>query len=165
MSAADAGATASGEAGGALVAGRMTGVADVTPAVAGFIALEVLERRCSAGGQRAMVAMTRIEAVVDVSIESAWSVEPGTGADEDSAEEPVRTVVAVGRAVVGREVEVAVGAVRLGPYVDADGDLAAGGKTAQKRNGKSCEDERFPAVHGVPPKYLAKHIAPSLTVP
>jgi hypothetical protein len=69
------------------------------------------------------IAEVRIIVVVDVAMESDWAMEPGAGTEEDAAGEPLRAVVAEGGALVGRVVEVAVGASGLSSDMDVDADL------------------------------------------
>src|ERR1700678_571532 len=83
--------------------------------VAHFVAFEVfdvvdgLDGVLAAGGNGAGVSVVRMEMIIDVAVETFGTVEPGTDADEDAAGEPLRSVVAVGGAVVGLDVVVAVG--------------------------------------------------------
>ncbi len=118
-----------------LIARGVVGLTDVSTAIARFIALEVIERLRSAVRQRAMVAVTRIVAIVDVAVEAGVPVEPGAGADEDPAVEPVGTVVAVGGAVIGGVIEVAVGAIGRGSNRDGDLGGRVGGNGAEERGG------------------------------
>ena len=74
----------------------MTGIADVALSVPCLVRVEVVERRLAAAWQRAMIAITRIEAVIDVAIEATMTVEPGAGSYEDTASEPIQ----IGRAHV-----------------------------------------------------------------
>jgi hypothetical protein len=108
-----------------LAAWVVASVADMTVSVTRFVAVEVVEGLGSALGHGAVVAVTGVVAIIDVAIEAVGAVEPRAGADEEAAVKPVGTVVPVGGAVVGRVVEVAVGAYGRGS--DADGDLRGGG--------------------------------------
>jgi hypothetical protein len=101
--------------------------AGVAAAVAGFVAFEVLGRSgmlgrgtFAAGGKSAFIAVIGMEMVVYLTMKVGRAVEPPPCADEDAAGEPLRTVVAVGSAVVGSDIVVAVGAGRLGADLDAD---------------------------------------------
>jgi hypothetical protein len=73
------------------------------------------------------------------------ATEPGAGTDEDAAREPVRAVVSVGRAGVGRVVVVTVGAGRraipvpVGGYADADRDLCVGVCCGDKKDREYSE--------------------------
>jgi hypothetical protein len=146
MAFATAGVSAALESAAVFVDGTMTGIAYVALAIAGFVALEVAEGAVAAIRHGAGVAMMGIVAVVDVSVEAAGTVEPRTCANEQAAVEPVGTVVAVGRAVVGSVVVVAIGA--LGRYADADGDLAgrSGGRQGEPEGG-DAEGENFAVQH------------------
>ena len=94
-------------------------------AVAGLIGLEVIERSGAARGHRAVVAVVRVVAVIDVAVEAVWAVEPWAGTDEDATEEPVRAVVTVRSAVVRWIVEVAVRTDWRGTDIHPDCDLRA----------------------------------------
>jgi hypothetical protein len=106
----------------------------VAMAVAHFVAVEVLHvvdvilGTCgfATGRVGAVISVLGMEVVVDVAVEVVGTVEPGTCADEGAAGEPLGTVVAVGSAVVGGDVIVAVGAYRGGPDVDSDLSLGCG---------------------------------------
>jgi hypothetical protein len=80
----------------------------------------------------AMIAMVGVVMGVDVPMEVRGAVEPGACSDEDSAGEPLRAVVAVRGAVIGRSFIVAVRA--CGSYADAYADLGVGW-------GRSCDKE------------------------
>ena len=121
-----------------LVACIVVGLPDVALAVARFVALEVIEGLCAAIRERSAVAVVGIVAVIDVAVEAMVTVEPRAGADEDATVEPVGTVVAVGGAVVGGVVEIAVGAVGWGS--DADGDLSGGDGGAAHRSAAAKVD-------------------------
>ena len=112
----------------AVFVGRlMPGISYMTLAVARLISLEVGEWRRSAGGHGAVVAVVRVVAVIYVAIEATRTVEPGAGADEETAGEPVGAVVAVGSAVIGGVVEIPVRADRGWPSdADAYADLRRG---------------------------------------
>jgi hypothetical protein len=142
-----AGVTAAYEAARVFAARIMSCVADVALTVAGFIPLEVLEGLSAVIGEGAVVAVTGVIAVIHVPVEAVRAVEPGTGAEEDAADEPVGPIVAVGRAVIGCVVVVAIGADRRS--ADADGDLGwgSGGEAAEQGSGSSGESKRFEDRH------------------
>jgi hypothetical protein len=121
--AAMAAATTSVSGEGVLIARFVAGIAYMALAIARFVSLEVVEPLRSTPRQRSSVAIVRVIAVVDVAVKAARAVVPGTGSEKDSADKPVGTIVAVGRTVVGRVVEVAVGASGLRPDTNANGDL------------------------------------------
>jgi hypothetical protein len=98
-------------------------IADMSASVPRLVTLEVIKRPCPTLRHRSVVAVVRIVAVVHMAIEAARSVEPWTGSNEDSPRKPVRPIVAVGRAVIGSVVKVAVWAHRGCPNVDPDGNL------------------------------------------
>jgi len=129
-------AAVSGE--GMFAASIVTGVAYVSLAIARFISLEVVETLRAALGEWAVVTVARVKAVVDVAVEAVRSVEPRTSTKEDAANKPVGAVVAIGGAIVGSVVEVAVGAYRWHSNVDADGNLGRPQRrTAEQGNCKS----------------------------
>ena len=103
------------ESGAAFATRAMIGIAYVALSVTSFVSLEMVEWLRPALGHRAVVAIMGIIAVVDVTVEAMRAVKPGAGSDEDSAAEPIRPVVAVGRAVVGGVVVVPVGTNRSCP--------------------------------------------------
>jgi hypothetical protein len=149
-----AGATASSSAHAreAAAAFRGRGVgrgAYVALSIAGFVRLEVGERLRPAIRQRAAVTVARVVAVVDVAVEAARAMEPGSRADEDAADEPVGAVVAIGSAVIRRVIEVTVGAYWR--YSDADHNLGGGnGYGRQQRcSGDGNDNERFEKAHEV----------------
>jgi hypothetical protein len=114
------GATAAGKARAALCRGGMAGISNMAVTVAGFVAVEVLERGRAALRKRTVVAVVRVEAVIYVAVKAVRTVEPGAGTEKDATDEPVRSVVAVGRAVIRRVVEVTIGADGGRAKVDAD---------------------------------------------
>ena len=78
----------------------------------------------AAHGEGPAISEVRIIVVVDVSVESNRSAEPGTRAIKYAPAEPFRAVVAEGCALVRRVVEVAVRADRR--HADVDADLNGG---------------------------------------
>ena len=68
----------------------------------------------------AAVSVMRIEVMVDVATKAHWAAEPRAGAIEHATGEPLRTVVAEGRALIGGVVEIAIGAHRRDSNADAD---------------------------------------------
>jgi hypothetical protein len=58
----------------------------------------------------AMPAIVTIIVIIDVSPEMGRAAIPGPSADKDSAGKPLRSVVAIRRAIVGWIVEIAIGA-------------------------------------------------------
>ncbi len=100
------------------------GSAYVAMFVVCFVCLEMIELLRSAWGQRAMIPMTRIVAVVDMAVKAVGTVIPGPSPKKHSAREPVWPVVTVGRAVIGSVVKVTVGTDRRD--TDADRHLGWG---------------------------------------
>jgi hypothetical protein len=114
--------------------------------IAGFVGLEVVEGLGTALRHWTCVSVAWIVAIVDVTVEAAVAVVPGTGTDEDSAGEPVGTVVAVRGAGVWGVVKVPVGA--YGRRSDADGDLSGCyGDTAHESNCEGRKSQRLAYRH------------------
>ena len=105
---------------GVLATRIMAGVAFVALSIPRFVAVEVVELRLAPSRQRSIVAVMRVKPVVHVPIESVRSVEPGTGSKKHPAIKPIRPIVAIGGAVIGRIVEVPIRAHRSHPNADAD---------------------------------------------
>ena len=127
----------------------MTGIADVALAVARFIAVEVIEGAVAASREWSVIAVVRIVAVIHVAVEAVGPMEPGSSADEDTAVEPVRPVIAIRSTVIRRVVEITVRAGRRN--ADTDRDLRGGRFRRDKHC--SCEggySEWFPERHDVP---------------
>jgi hypothetical protein len=121
---------------GVFAASIMASVAYVALPVPRLVAVEVVELLLTAPWQRSVVAVTRVKAVVDVAVKAGTSVEPGTSSDEQPAGKPIGPIVAVGRAVIGYVVEVAVGA--RWRHSNADGNLRRPqGCTTEKRKGEN----------------------------
>jgi hypothetical protein len=101
----------------------VSGIAYVALSISRLVGVEVVELALSALRQRPAVSVVRIEAVIDVAIEAAMSVEPGAGSDKHSANKPVGPVVPVGGALVWGIIEVSVGAYGRWSNIHADGNL------------------------------------------
>jgi hypothetical protein len=119
--------SAAGEARRMLSSGRVSRVAYMTLAVARLIGLKVVERNGAAFRHRTVVAVVWVVAVIYVAVEAVRAMEPWAGTDEDTTGEPVRAVVAIGGAVVGRIVVVAIRADWGRAEVYTDGDLRGSG--------------------------------------
>jgi hypothetical protein len=144
--AATAGVTTALESGGMFVGRFVAGVTYVALWVAGFVRLEVVEGLGSTLGHWTCISVARVIAVVDVAVETAVAVIPGAGTEEDSAGEPVGTIVAVRGAGVWGVVKVAVGA--YGGGSNADGDLSGcHGDTAHESNCEGRESQRLAYRH------------------
>ena len=94
--------------------------ADVTASVAHFVAFEVLNLIemfirigfFATGWLWAVIAVLGMETVIYVAVEACSAMKPRASANEDAAGKPFWAVVAVGRAVVRRDIIVAVGTFR-----------------------------------------------------
>ena len=69
-----------------------------------------------ARGDVTVIAVVRIEVIIDVALEVGGPVKPGSGTDEDTPREPFGTIVAVGSALIGSVIVVAIGADRSYSY-------------------------------------------------
>jgi len=85
--------------------------------IAHFVSLEVgnlIEtlarfRFVSAGWPRAVVPVLGMEAVIYVAVKALRTMEPGASANEDAASKPLWAVIAIGSAIVGCDIVVAIG--------------------------------------------------------
>ncbi len=118
-------------AGAVFAAAFMAGMSHVALPVARLIRMEVIERLFPALGNRSVVTMMRVIAIVDVAIKAVTAMKPGTGSDEQTAIEPVWPIVAVGRATVRGVVEITVGTVRGHSDVDANLSWGRGNRGRQ----------------------------------
>ncbi len=109
----------------------MAGISRMTPPVSSLVGMEVIERLFAALWHRSAVTLTRIIPVVHMAVESARAAEPWARADEQSAAEPIRAIVAIGRTTVGGIVEVAVGTVGSHSDVNANLSLSLGSGSRQ----------------------------------
>jgi hypothetical protein len=101
-------ATTASESGCVLPAAVMTGVSYMALAISRLVRVEVVERRLAALRSWSCITMMGIVPVIDVAIKAAPAVEPRASSNEEPAREPVRTIIAVRCARVGRIVEVSV---------------------------------------------------------
>ena len=108
------GMTAAMESCAVFPAAVMASIAGVTTAVASFVGVEVFKRSLTVSGDRPSITVAWIPAVIYVTVKTRMSMEPRSGADENAADEPVGSVVAIGSAIVRGVVEVTVGTYRWG---------------------------------------------------
>src|ERR1700757_4975603 len=92
----------------------------VPASIAHFVSVEMIKGLLTTFRMWTSVAMLRIEAVVNVTVEVVRTVEPRAGSDEYASAEPLGPVVPVRGAVVWRIVVVAIRARRFGADVDRD---------------------------------------------
>ena len=105
---------------GVFMPGIVTGIAHVALPVPCFVSMEVVEWLGTMFGQRSVVTMTRIVAVVDMTVKARMAMKPWPGSDKDTTQKPIGAVVAVRCAVIGSVIEVTIGAHRRGPNADRD---------------------------------------------
>ena len=98
----------------------------MTAAIAHFVAFEVLNLiemligigLLATGWPGAVIAVLWMEMVIHVAVEAGRAMKPWASTNEDATDKPLRAVIAVGGAIVGRDVIVAVGTYRLNADVD-----------------------------------------------
>jgi hypothetical protein len=90
---------------------------------------------------RASIATVDIETVIYMAAKVIRAVKPRASADEDTAGEPFRTVVAVGSTGVRSEVVIAVRACGFGADVDANLSLCFGSGRREANDGDSGSSE------------------------
>jgi hypothetical protein len=135
-----AGMASAREAGGVFPASVMAGIAGMAMLVNRRVSVEMVERRLAPYGEWSVVAVMRIETVVDMSIKSVRAVEPGTGSDERPTNKPIGPIVTIRCALVGGIVEIAIGTNRR--RANADGHLRGCTRgTAQHGHSKSRKNK------------------------
>jgi hypothetical protein len=86
-----------------------------------LVAVEIVLRLISARRHRSFVTVTRVKPVIDMAGKVLRTVEPRAGSDKHAPNKPIRSVIAVRRAVVWRVREVPIRAHRC--HSNTDGDL------------------------------------------
>ncbi len=104
----------------------------------------------SALGQRPAVTLAKVEMMIHVSVKVFRSVVPGSRPDEYTVQEPLRAIVAVWSAVVGRDLVVTVRTNRRFPnaYRNLSGRVMA--RSNEKAGGNSQKAEVFQCFHNLP---------------
>ena len=111
-----------------------------------FVPVELSMAGCansmvSMSGQWAMIPVVRIEMVIHMSVEAAWTVKPLTRSDENTSLKPFRPVVPVRSAGIRSVVEIAIGTD--GCCTNGDGDLGFCRRSGEKRkpndNSEDCK--------------------------
>ncbi len=102
----------------------------------------------AAGRQPPTIALSNIKGVVHMAIEPGRSVIPRAGADKHAARKPLRSVVSVGRASVGRRLVISVWTNRCRPKADTHrytrGTAAGQKKTkGDKTGGEKTNGDNF----------------------
>jgi hypothetical protein len=92
-------------------------------AVTGFIPLEMIECLRTTSGQRTLVSMMRIEAVVHVAMETRRSVEPRSHTDKYAVSKPIRPIVPIRSTAIRRVIEISIWTDGRRPDIHAYGDL------------------------------------------
>lgn len=102
--------------------------------IAHFIAFEMLDfiealsrlRTVAAVWMGTVVSVLRMEVIIHMAVKTLRTMKPWTCANKYSTTKPLRTVVAVRRAVVRRNVVISIRALRRDSDVDADLGLGFG---------------------------------------
>ena len=148
MTSATTGMAAPRESGGVFAASIMAGIAGVAMLINRRVSVEMVERLLAPYRKRSMVAVARIEAVVDMAIKSVRAVEPGASSDEHPTNKPIRPIVTIGCTVIGSIVEIAIGTNRW--WSNADGYLRRRTrKTAQRGRSEGGKNEKFQNSHRI----------------
>ena len=121
----------------------------VAATIAHFIAVEVLDvawrmfgcRPLAVPRHRTMIAVVRVEVVVDVAVEVCRTMEPWARADEDAAVEPPRPVIAVRSAGVRCVIEIAIWANRFRPVLHAITDLNRTVTAPEEQEKRGCNQK------------------------
>jgi hypothetical protein len=134
------------KSGAVFMASIVTCVAYVALPIHRRVRVEVVERLLSALRHRPVVTVMRIVAIINVAVEAVMAMEPGTGSDKNSANEPIRAVIAIGSTVIRGIVKVPVRTHRRDSNVN--GNLSrCHGHAAHQRNSESRESKRLPLGH------------------
>jgi hypothetical protein len=95
---------------------------NVALAIACFVGVKVGKGVFAAVRHGTDITVVGIKPIVYMSIEAPGSMKPWACPNKSAADEPVRSVVAVGSAVVGGGVKISIGA--FGRQADTSGDLS-----------------------------------------
>lgn len=90
----------------------------------------------------ALIAVVWIEMVIHFAAEVVRAMKPRANSNEDAAGKPFWTVVAGRSAVIGRNVIVAVRAIRGYPNIHGDLSICRGGGCREKDSGKCCQYQK-----------------------
>lgn len=110
-----------GKARRVLAAAFMARIAGLAVPIVSRTCVEAIERLLPPRRNGPVIPMMRIIALVNVAIKSARAVKPWPSSYEYPAREPIRSIVAIGRTIIGRIVKVAIRAHWR--HTDVDGNL------------------------------------------
>ena len=133
-----ASAPSSLRSGAVFVAPIMAAISNMTLPVSGFVGMEVIERPFPTRWNRSVVAAARIIAIVHVAVKAVPAAKPWASSDEQTAVEPVGSIVTIWRAAIRCVVEVTVGTVRGDPDVDANLSRCTGGNRGRQAYSSYC---------------------------
>jgi hypothetical protein len=111
-----------------------------------FVRVKVIERALSTFRDWSYITVMRIVAVIDVAVKVMATMEPGTGSDENTVNEPIRSIIAIGSTAIRLVVKVSVWAHRSRANVNRNLS-GCHGHAAHQRNGESRESKRLPSGH------------------
>ncbi len=120
LPAATAGMSSTRKASRVFTATFMPWVAYGTMPIVGLIGVKMIKRLFPMIWKRTVVAVMRVVPVVNVAIPPMGAVIPGSRSQENSANEPIRTIKAIRCAIIGSIVKIAIRAHRGHPYVDGN---------------------------------------------
>ena len=109
-----------------------------------FEMLNVVDRPggvLTARWDRALIPVVGMEMIVDVAVKTLRPVKPGADANEYAAGEPLGAVVAVGSAVIGCDVVVAIGTFGRDPDFDGNLRLGFGRACGETQCSHSCQQQ------------------------
>jgi hypothetical protein len=122
----------------------------VAATVTGFISLEMIKCLRTTSGQRALVSMMRIEAVIHVAMETRRAVKPRSGSDKYAVNKKIRSVVSIRSTAIWRVIEIPIWTDGRNPDIHAYSDLGMCGLDKTKRREYDGRQNNWlPEGHGV----------------
>jgi hypothetical protein len=103
---------------GMFTASIMSGIANMAIAVPRLIGMKMVESTLIPLRHWTVIPIVRIEAVVDVAIESTRPMEPWSSPKKRSANKPIGPIVTVRRAIIRRVIEIAIRTYRRNANAD-----------------------------------------------
>jgi hypothetical protein len=94
-----------------------------------------------------LVAVLRMESVIDVTSEVLRAVKPWARPHEDTATEPFGAVIAGGRTAVGSGIVVSIGTLRSYPDIDAYLRLYRWNGNRKAASSNSSQHDKFKSTH------------------
>lgn len=106
--------------------------------------------------KRAMVSVTIVQTVIYPAVKVSWTVKPRTGTDEDASVKPLRTVIAVGCAIVRWDFVVSVRAIRRRADLHRDLSWRRPSRCQQKDRRYRYSTQQLPSTHISPRTVLRR---------